>query len=792
MSSIRNVSLWFVMLVVGVVNGARAQDESPAGSTASKSADSTATETPASIPVESIAADEGHAPVAGSTSTADESSTRFDDIVVTATKRAQSVRDIPASITAIHGEDLEKSGARELKDFVTQIPGLTLQDGRFSDITTRKVAIRGVGPADVGGQGGNQTVGILIGDVPLSDPFSNFVTADLDPFDLRTVEVLKGPQGTTFGASALNGAIRYVMNEPELGAWDARGFFDRTAVDRGDTDNAGAIEVNAPLGDSLALRAAGVLQHVPGVNDNTQRGIRDADGRRKWSGRLLGKWQPTEDFTLGATFLKQSGRSYDLLVPNNPDGRRESNTKPGTSDILTSFETGLIDARYRFDSLGTVVLQGGVQKKHADTDLDAGLGPTGSRGIESLRSSLLVTTEGRTAELRLVSPDGGRWNWIVGAFVLDYDVSSYGDAYAAYTERLAALAPLLGYVITGQGISVETYDVNATAREKSLYGEISRRFGESWELTLGARRYETSLTGLQQVRGLLATTFLGKPERSVEQEDSGISPKASLVFKPSGSFMSYATISRGFQFGGVNSPAPLSFPFNNPVSGVPVPAGFESSTLWNREIGVRTDWLDRTLRADLTYFDLNWTNAQFGQNSGGQVQPTAYIDNVGKVRSRGLEGTVAWLTPVPGLSFTIAASYIKALTAVEYTDGSGKIVPSGTEMPGTPPVQLANTLSYATAVGPWGYNVSLAHSYWGAAWNNVTHDAPIYDFNLLNLNMAFSRPDVPGAPEIAVTVSNLTNVDAVYDRAIQLGVNDPYWSYGRPRAVSLRLSTRFN
>ncbi|HEY1127813.1 MAG TPA: TonB-dependent receptor, partial [Roseateles sp.] len=255
------------------------------------------------------------------------SSAQLEEIVVTATKREKSAREIPVSITALRGEDLEKIGARDVQDYLMQAPGITLVDSQLGEASGRSFTVRGVGPGDSSGLG-NQTMGQFLGDVPLTDPFGNFGAPDLDPYDLSTVEVLRGPQGTTFGASALNGALRYVPKQPEFDRWQARGFVERTQLREGGTGHTYALGLNAPLGETAAVRASGLLQNAPGLYDNLQRGVEDADNRRKWSVRGAARWEPTEKFSVNVMALKQQSRVNDVLQADNGEGRFENNRQP--------------------------------------------------------------------------------------------------------------------------------------------------------------------------------------------------------------------------------------------------------------------------------------------------------------------------------------------------------------------------------------------------------------------------------------------------------------------------------
>jgi iron complex outermembrane receptor protein len=733
--------------------------------------------------------------------------TQLEEIIVTATKRAKSARDVPVSINAMSGENLEKMGARDIQDFIGQVPGILLQEGQFGDAGSRKITIRGVGPSEIDTYSGNQTVGQFIGDIPMTDPYSNFVTPDLDPFDLETVEVLKGPQGTYFGASALNGAIRYVPNKPEMSLWSARGFAEHQSVRYGGADQTYAAAFNVPLGDSVAFRVAGVLQNAPGLIDNLQRETEDADSRRKWSGRGALRWHPTERFDVTAMVLQQESHKDDLLDVDNADEQFTNNSHPWPSEITTGFQLASIDARYEFDDWGTLILQSSRQDKSVDSALDATLF-TGPQGIENFRGYTRTRVEGDTHELRLVSPDDGNWSWITGVFLLDYTADVTQDAYLPGTALPITLPPFLGLAVGNllpgldivdllpgpRGLSYALIHTEPVAKETSFYGELARKFGDDWELTLGARVYRTEVGGAVDFSG---PTSVLVNDVDISLRDKGVSPKVSLSWKPADGFMMYATVARGFQFGGINVATSL-LPVQNPLTGPPVPPSFDSSTLWSREIGVRMDWLERTLRTDITLYDLDWRDAQFPETNDNLIVDTTYISNVGEVSSRGVEASIVWLTPLEGLSINLAGAYARALTASDYTAANGTVVPAGATVPNAPRWQAATTLAYSTNFGAWLSGATLSHTYSGRAFTTVTHDNEVYGFGSLALNLNVSRPDWRGAPALNLGVTNLTDVRGVVGRSSSSGTTGATggettsYIYTRPLAFTLRVTAEFN
>ncbi|NGY03286.1 TonB-dependent receptor [Solimonas terrae] len=715
------------------------------------------------------------------------------EIIVTATKRARSVRDVPVSINAIAGDTLEKTGARDIQDYIATVPGITMQDGSNGDAGGRKITVRGVGPSEVNGVSGNQTVGQFIGDIPMTDPYSNFVTPDLDPFDLQTVEILKGPQGTYFGASALNGAIRYVPNKPQLDQWELHGFSEALSITDGGMNGTYAAAANLPIGDSLAVRATGVLQNTPGYIDNLQRDQKDADSRRKWSGRGALRWQPTDRLDVNLMYLKQHSKKDDVLDVDNSNGELTNNEHPGPSSIETGFDLASIDARYDTGAAGTVVLQSSLQHKDALSDLDSTLF-TGSAGLQNLRAYSKTKVKGTTHELRLVSPDDGNWSWIVGAFYQNYHADVSTDAYFLGTALPLPPLPILDQILGPRGLSYGTVQIAPEARETSLYGELTRTLFDDWELTAGARFYKTRISGTAVAGGLVGTIV---PDAEIDQHDKGISPKISLSYKPSRSFMVYATLARGFQFGGINTNV-SGLPFDNPLTGPPVPPSFKSSSLWNREIGIRTDWLHRSLQADVVFYDLDWNNAQFVEKNDNLVIDTTYVSNVGKVRSRGVESSLIYATPLDGLILNLAAGYSSALTATPYTAEDGSEVPSGTVMPNSPHWQLAGTVSYEHPFGSWLVGGSIADTYTSRAYDTILHDHTIFDYSALNLGLSLARPDLAGSPALSFDVTNVLDRRGVVGRGTFTGVSGltggpetPSYIFIRPRTFALRLSFDF-
>ncbi|MGH8530518.1 MAG: TonB-dependent receptor domain-containing protein [Nevskiales bacterium] len=718
----------------------------------------------------------------------------LEEIIVTATKREVSVREIAATVNVLSGEDLEAIDAREMQDYLRLVPGITLQEGLNG---SRSLAVRGVGPQS----GGNITTGVLIDNVSMGDPVASYLVPDLDPFDLQTVEVLKGPQGTLFGAGALNGAIRYVLTKPQLSTLDAKGFVNRLTVEQGGEGVTWGAAVNIPLGEEAALRAAAVSQELPGLYDDVNangKNQKDADEGDKQMSRVLGLWKPTDALKITAFYLQQENFRGDLSVANNLDFEFVRTNTPGPSTSRQKFDVANLEVSYDFD-WASLISETSRAKKLNDTDFDLSsiVEPLAVAGIESLRLHTRIDTDAISQELRLVSaPSDSPWVWLGGLYYSRYSAVLELNTFLANTAILAQLFDALNLppelqsqlTPTPEGLSVIFVRFDPSeAREESLFGELTRKFfDDRLELTLGGRLYQEKLQANITSRGLTGLLAANSGFTGVKKlEEKGFSPKAAVKFQWTDDILLYANAARGFQFGGFNAPAPL--PSDNVF-----PPTFKPSTLWSYELGVRTDWFDNTLQLDLTAFHIDWTDRQLSQSTPSGN--TDFTDNISGSVSQGVESSLRWLTPIPGLTLINTAAYIRATIEEPYTTADGVEIPVGTELPAAPRLQTATTLAYTRNFGSLVGGVNLTYAHIGEAFNNVEHDLLIFGFNTLDAGVKLSAPQWKLSPELSFYVTNLTNEQALLGGGTRRLLNIPTGDLGaflRPRSAALRFSFYF-
>jgi len=716
---------------------------------------------------------------------ADSGPPQLEEVVVTATKREQTVREIPASIVALSGDRLEQQGAQSVEDFARLVPGVNLTTPGDSAM---RITIRGIAAE----AGTNPTAGLLFGDVSFSDAYLPRVTLDPNPFDLASVEVLKGPQGTLFGAGALNGAIRYVPMAPEYGQWQAKYFADYTSLQDGGNGATLGAALNVPLGEKVALRVVGLDRTAPGWVDNLITGRKDVNSVHQGAGRAGLSYEPTDRLEVRLTYAWQKTDLDDLPVTDNRNGDLTVSNKPRASPSKRAYDLTSLSLRDELDWAAFVSETAYVRKRSAnfvDASSRVELPPPFPQ--EPLEAQLTQTHSATwSQELRLVSVDSPQsaWRWVAGVFGSHQHITQatqvpLGDPTLDPTITATLLGPIgSAWFAFGQPHLVDASQ-DVTIKELAAFGDVTRKFGSAWELSVGGRLYKTTSGGSSTQQGLLL--LLGgfnPPQHTLtgEVRENGFSPKASLLWHATDHVIGYGAISRGFRIGGIQ---PY---FSTPGAPTAAPETFKSDTIWNYELGARTDWLERTLRFDLTGFYEKWKDPQTLVFSPGQLLP--YLDNVGGVTSKGAESTLQYLFPLQGLSLTASATYTHTATT-EALIANGQAIPAGSVWPLSPKWQTATQLSYQREVGEWNLGASVTHSFIGKAIYGLSQPDRVFGYQQWDVQVSVASIEARWLPELTFTVNNLGDVRGISNAFHDVTYNDV--TYIQPRSYSLRLSGKF-
>ena len=585
--------------------------------------------------------------------TADEpeaaSATAVDEIIVTATRRAERLQDVPLSITTLSQEDLNERGIVGYEGLATETPGVVLNraSANFNNFTARGIATNGYN-ANL-----QSTVAIYIDELPIS---ANGNSTILDPtlFDVERIEFLRGPQGTLFGAGSLAGALRILTHKPDPTRFEAAALVDIGLTGADSLRQRYNGMVNIPLiEDELALRIVGFGRHEEGYVDNIGTGITNSNTLESLGGRAVLQWEPSDRLTLRFLASREESNPEDASLTNPSLGEyvRRSDRPDLYTGIMRNFN---FTGEYQFDGArltSSWTWSKFNQKFHAD--LGGTFGHLIAFGIEADAYDDTIVQE-----TRLVSDPGGRIDWVVGGFYFERrrDVD-FG--YRSTPEFLAMRG------ITG--LPDEYYQRlynHSISREMAGFGQLTYRFSDDLWITGGLRYGKTDAQGfteggynsnyltnaLLNIPGPLTITPI-LPAEGLVAEDTGPSYRVSLSWRPTPSVTTYAAVATGFRAPVVNAYA--GAPSLTDPTDLIIPFGATSDELINYEIGVKGRWLDGRLYANLALYHIDWNDIQVQANRvSDQIQ---FATNIGGAVSRGFEFEIVAL-PTDRWTFSLNGS----------------------------------------------------------------------------------------------------------------------------------------
>ncbi|MDB5782045.1 TonB-dependent receptor [Caballeronia mineralivorans] len=606
----------------------------------------------------------------GSRGTAtDEESPALEEIVVTAQKRAERLQDTPVPVTVLDTTELVARNQIRLQDYFVQVPGLSLNAA--GDGTTT-IVIRGIATALYS----NPTVAVTIDDVPFggSTALANgqLVQPDLDPGDLAQIEVLRGPQGTLYGASSLGGLIKYVTADPSTSGYSGRLEADLNGI-RGGGDVGYGVRgyFNAPIGDTLALRASGFSRLTPGYIDDVYTGRTDINSISVAGGHLSLLWTPSALLAvkIGALYQYTHAGAGSAINTN-------SNYQPLYGDLHESFlpdsgaywnestlYTAKIDVHLGWSDLTSVTGYGSnFYKESADTTLTFGAPPY------SLAASELFNrfdTQKITQELRLASPTGNRVDWLVGGF--------YTHEHSPAEQDINGVDPTTGVTLGTPLAAI----FPTTYEEFAVFGDATYHFTQAFNLQGGVRYSRSHQTYTEADYGSLGETAPGVPFTSAQDSaDHSVTflVVPQLTINPD--MMAYVRVASGYRPGGPNADAAL----------VHLPGTFKADTTLNYEIGLKGNALHGAFTYDLSAFYIDWHSIQLQVKD--PVSGFSFFSNGGAARSTGLEAALKYRN---GTGLRIAANASYDVAELSQDAPPGTYAASGDRLPYSP--RLSGSLS---------------------------------------------------------------------------------------------------
>ena len=594
------------------------------------------------------------------------------DIVVTAQRRGESIQRVPISISAYTQESMDKQGVRGIQDVVRLTPGLDFSRGGAQNLTN--ISIRGIRS-----NGGASTTGIYLDDVPIQSRRVGFSGGSPFPqaFDLERVEVLRGPQGTLFGAGAQGGAIRFITPAPSLTKFSAYGRAEVNSTRYGTMGYEAGAAVGGPIiEDKIGFRASAWHRHEGGWIDrvNPVSGAvidKDSNSSDVYSARLALTLAPTETIRLSPSFFYQKESTNDtglywehLSNPSNGVYRNGNVVASPTRDeFYIPSLTASVDLSDDISLISVTSYLHRNQSVIADyTQMQRAIvfgNPIPPAGAASA-STFDNTQRSFSQEVRLQSTGADkRLRWVIGAF---YQHSKQNATQVVTdptleTEFTAAtglpFAAVFGVPMLPGGVVYYQDPFRTVDKQIAGFGQLDYGLTDRLTVTAGVRVASAKFSFLTRVGG----PFGGVPFTDTgNQNDSPVTPKFGLDYRFSDHSSVYASASKGFRVGGSNARqlSPCQAQLNSLGLGGTNPGAFESDSVWSFEAGSKNQTADRRLTFNASVFYVKWNNIQqfvtLSTCGGG------FIANLGSAVNKGFD-VQASVVPVSGLTLGLSAGY---------------------------------------------------------------------------------------------------------------------------------------
>ncbi|RIK92375.1 MAG: hypothetical protein DCC73_13345 [Proteobacteria bacterium] len=644
----------------------------------------------------------------------------LEEIIVTAERREASLQNVPISIAAFTGQQLQKSGLQTTMDLQTRTPGLVFS----TNTALGQPYIRGIG-TDIINVGTDPSIAVHI-----DGHYQTRSTAAVqDFFDVERVEVVKGPQGTLYGRNASGGAINIITNSPsnelEAAGDISYGNYGRISVHG---------MVNVPiLDDKVALRVAGFRTNRDGFSYDVLRNT-DVDDDDVWAvrGKLRMELTETVTLTLGADHSEVRGarNGAPTVDPDSPAPARDLfgaavNTDPRVvqynNDFYTHIDHTNLSAHLEWD-LGSVLLKSITgytdAKNRIELDIDA-------TEIDFTWSNENEDINAFTQELQLSSKSDGNLEWIFGAFYL------HEKAKQRFHVFISPLAADLDYPVANR---VDAY---------ALFGQASYRVTESLRLTAGLRySYEKKkgdfLYIVTDPFGLLTGVAGGGvfvSQSAPEESWKAWTPKFGIDYFVNDDVMLYVSATRGFKSGG----------FNLLGSG----EQFDPEYIWSYEGGLKSMLFDKRLKLNLAAFYYDYTNLQVNRFNPATGGATTSVTNAASAEVKGIEAEALALIS-EGLELDMSVALLDAEYKTYFTANPDAPDPfidqdlSGNTLPRSPKFSFGAGLQYTHDLANYGRLTLRGEArYQSHIWfdqfnsENVEED----NYTLLNAFLTFESQD---------------------------------------------------
>ena len=642
--------------------------------------------------------------------------TEIDELVVTARKRDEALIDVPFSVAAQSEQLMRERGVTNIEELSRTVASFTVQNLGPGQ---SQVAIRGISAGQIvrDQPGVKEQVGVYLDESVIS---LSLFTPDLDLFDLKRVEVLRGPQGTLFGSGSLSGTVRYITNQPDLTGVSGAIEATTAKVQGGDTGGNVKVALNLPIGDKAALRIAAYAEEFPGfidalqpdgsiksdVNDGNRRGFRAA---------LLLKPSDNLSITPRVLYQKIDVDGFNRVDVFNILANPFTTTRPKATlgglkqftqlqeKFTDEFLLGDLTVQYdmeglRFTSISSYTDRNVLVRRDATaltgsiTGGSIGLAPA----VYTISSPLDDTTDVKsyTQEARLTSTGEGPFQWVGGVFYShikrDYAQDLTVPGFTAMTG-----IPTKSDVAPTDHLYFSIVPYKQT--QYAVFGEGTYSVSDQLDVTAGLRYAHYKETRTLTFDGIFADTTIRVPGRT--SADSW-APRVIAAFKATPDITLNAQVSKGFRLGGVNDPLnrPLCTPADFSSFGALSKPSFKNETVWNYEGGMKARLGGGKGSLSVAAFYADISNLQATIDAGSCS--SRIIANVKSAKSQGVDAEFAYKL-TDNFDVAASASYNDAKLTSSLLDAARNPIQglrSGNRLPTVPKFQASFSVGYTREV----------------------------------------------------------------------------------------------
>jgi iron complex outermembrane recepter protein len=725
-----------------------------------------------------------------------DTSDELQEVLVTATRRgAESVQRVPIAMSVVSPADLDNKGLAAFMDFANTLPSVNVISASAgeNDIEMRGLVTEGANDTNAQDRA---LVAVYLDDAPISLQAYN---PDIKVYDLERVEVLRGPQGTLFGAGSMAGAIRFITVKPDTKDYSGNGDASVSATHNGGTNYNVRGMLNVPVIDgTLGVRLTVYRGYDSGYINNVQldqTGV-NSDYSTQW--RLAVRWQPAEQFVLDAssTQLELHGGRNLVYAGLGQYNYSTLTTEQFWESFKLSNITGDFDAGFAHLISSTSYLGRQIAARSDDSYfIEANLTPgtllpsygTNTNDIHQL-----------TEELRLVSKQDGPLRWTLGGF--------YNRASRFYPEDNPTLSPEFDEIIGENFFGNPNFNsqtaygtpepddaffgtINIKERELALFGDATYSITPKLNATLGARYFNFSDDFSLFFTGIGGALAPGEPlTESADQKSTGVNPRAAFSYQLADPVMLYAEAARGFRYGGVNEPVPPVYCSGQlaAIGLTAAPVTFGPDHVWSYTLGEKGTYLDNRLLFNADFFYVNWGDAQTTHN----LTCGYYFDqNAGKVVSKGIE----WesnLRVTHGLTVGVSGSFTDA-TAAQTIENVGAV--EGDRVPYFPRTIVSITGAYSYQLPVGSIKLAVDDTYRGSSYTAFDPTQPdtlkIPSMTMFNASLTYNLRHW----SISAYGTNLTNNGLIESKSPNIfapALGDVL-TIGRPRTIGVHITGRF-